>query len=339
MPELRKDPIAGRWIIIATERAKRPSDFNMKADLPKAGSFCPFCYGNEGKTPSEITAIRDPDSVKNQQGWKVRVVPNKFPALQIEGELDRAGEGIYDKMNGIGAHEVIVESPDHTRQLADLDVEQILMVMDMYKRRMVDLKQDKRFKYILLFKNHGDAAGASMEHSHSQLIATPVTPKRVKEELSGSRQYYEYKDRCVYCDIIKQETKDGKRIVYENEHFIAFAPFASRFPFEVWALPKYHAADFADIQVGHLKALAEMVKTVLTKLKQSLNDPPYNYIIHTAPNRTARRGYWTTIEEDYHWHFEIMPRLTKVAGFEWGSGFYINPVPPENAAEYLRNIT
>ncbi len=335
MPELRKDPIVGRWVIIATERGKRPTDFKSEEEhTSKEG--CPFCEGNEAKTPPEIFAIRNPHSQPNTPGWEVRVVPNKFPALRIEGNLEKMGVGIYDRMNGIGAHEVIIETPQHDLQMEKHSIESLYKVFEAYRVRAKDLENDLRFKYILFFKNEGILAGASLSHPHSQLIATPVTPKRVKEELQGAQQYFEYKDRCVFCDVLIEEQRQKLRVIYENEHFVSFCPFASRFPFEIMVLPKRHDPDFHSISHNELLGFSDAMRMTLSKLAKALNHPQYNYIVHTGPVRWKRRGYWTTIDQDYHWHVEIMPRLTKVAGFEWGTGFYINPTVPEESAKYLQ---
>lgn len=331
MSELRKDPVSGRWVIVSTERGKRPTDFGAEVEK-KRGGFCPFCAGNEDKTPPEITAVGPNDRPKNGPGWELRVVPNKFPALHIEGNLDRRGEGIFDMMNGIGAHEVIIETPDHNKDLCDLDVEQIGLVMWIYKERMVDLKRDPRLKYVLLFKNHGSAAGASLEHTHSQLIATPIIPKRVSEELEGSHRYFEYKERCVYCDVIRQELESTKRIVAQNELFLALEPFAPRFPFETWILPKNHMPNYEEGDRTFYNEFASILKETLQRINASLKSPPYNFNIHTTPYSSSFAAL------EYHWHLELMPKLTKVAGFEWGSGFYINPTAPEDAAEFLRQI-
>jgi UDPglucose--hexose-1-phosphate uridylyltransferase len=328
MPELRKDPVIGRWVIIASERGKRPSDFGLEPEKKK-GEFCPFCYGNEDKTPPEIMAYRDPGTQKDGPGWWVRVVPNKFPALKIEGELSRQGEGMYDKMNGIGAHEVVIESPDHLANFATMDEKYVQETIWAFRDRFIDLSKDTRFKYIIIFKNHGSAAGASLEHTHSQIIATPVVPKRAREEITGAQEYYEYKERCVFCDIIRQETTSVIRMVMENQDFIVFCPFASRFPFELWVLPKIHWSNIAHLKKGEVIELAAILKGAMAKLKNALNDPPYNFIFHCAPLGEPELPY-------YHWHIEIIPKLTKVAGFEWGTGFYINPTPPEDAAKYLR---
>ncbi len=336
MPELRKDPVLGRWVIIATERAKRPSDFGVQREEKKPGP-CPFCEGQEAKTPTEIYSVREPGTAPGTPGWQVRVIPNKFPALTNHGALDREGVGLCDMMNGVGEHEVIVETPDHDQDLADLTAEQTAGVLETYRRRIVDLAADERLKYVLIFKNQGKIAGASLQHAHSQLIATPITPKRVKEKLNGAREYFEYKHRCLFCDYIKQESEwFGERLVAETDHFVALAPFAARFPFETWFLPRRHACDFTYIEDDEIADLSHLLKLILGKVRAALNDPPFNYVLHTAPFRRPRGGYWTTIEEDYHWHIELIPRLTRVAGFEWGSGFYINPTPPEDAAQILR---
>lgn len=328
MSELRRDPIIGRWVIISTERGKRPSDFPKHEDN-NLGKPCPFCPGNESLTPSEILAYGEPGRHRNTSGWWLRVIPNKFPALSVEGTLNRHGEGMYDKMNGLGAHEVIIETPDHTKGLADLSDKHVEDVIWAYRDRIMDLKRDIRMEYALIFKNCGHAAGATVAHSHSQLIATPIVPKRVREEINGAKSYYEYKERCVFCDIIKQEMALGTRIVAENEDFVALCPFASRFPFEVWVLPKIHDSDFEDIQKHGAVNMASILKNVLNKMKNVLDNPPYNFIVHNAPLREDRLPH-------YHWHIEIIPKLTSVAGFEWGTGFYINPTPPEEAAKFLR---
>ena len=337
MPELRKDPVLGRWVIIATERAKRPSDFEVVREESDSVS-CAFCEGRESETPPEVYAVREAGSRADEPGWEVRVIPNKYPALDVEGELDREGVGLCDMANGIGVHEVIVETPAHDQQTADLPAEHIATVMKTYRQRIIDLREDERLKYVLIFKNQGRSAGASLQHAHSQLIATPITPKRVKEKLDGAKQYFDYRHRCVFCDYIKQEIDlFGERLVAETDHFVALSPFAARFPFETWILPKRHMLDFALVEDEEAADLGGMLKAILSKLREALNNPPFNYVLHMAPYRRPRGGYWTTIEKDYHWHIELIPRLTRVAGFEWGSGFYINPTPPEAAAQTLRD--
>jgi UDPglucose--hexose-1-phosphate uridylyltransferase len=328
VPELRKDPITSRWVIVSTERGKRPSDF-AAAPPPKQLGFCPFCPGNEDKTPPEIMAYRKDGGPPNRQGWQLRVVPNKFPALQVEGELDRQGDGIYDRMNGIGAHEVIIESPNHDDVLSAMPRERVEDVLWAYRDRILDLRKDDRLRYILIFKNHGEQAGASLEHPHSQLIATPIVPKRAREEVDGAKAYFDYKERCIYCDIVRQELQQETRVIALNDEFVAIAPFASRFPFESWILPRAHEPFFQDAQKPDLVSCSQILKEVLGRMGQVLINPPYNYLIHNSPLQETEVNH-------YHWHLEIMPTLTKVAGFEWGTGFYINPVLPEDAAKYLR---
>jgi UDPglucose--hexose-1-phosphate uridylyltransferase len=329
----------GRWVIIAPERSLRPAQ-TMLPKTERQPAPCVFCGGQEGQDPHEIYAVREQGTARNTPGWRVRVLPNKFPVLRIEGKLVREGVGMFDMMAGVGAHEVIVETPDHDMELADLPEAHIADVIRAYRNRMLDLGGDDRFKYVLIFKNQGYLAGATLTHAHSQLIATPVTPKRVKEKLLGAQRYYEFKRRCVFCDIIKQETRlTRERLVFENDRFVVLSPFAARVPYETWIVPKQHNCDFVAITELEYSGLAQALKHTLLQLRTTLNDPPLNYLIHTAPFRRPRAGYWSTIQHDYHWHLEVIPRLTRPAGFEEGSGFYINPVTPEEAAEVLREAT
>jgi UDPglucose--hexose-1-phosphate uridylyltransferase len=328
LPELRKDPITGRWVVISTDRARRPSDFIRQPVPPATARPCPFCYGNEQKTPPEVLAYRAGGGA-NQPGWTVRVVPNKFPALGIEGELNRQGDGMYDRMNGIGAHEVVIESPDHSLTMADMTDHQIEEVLRAFRDRVNDLKKDFRFRYIVLFKNHGEVAGATLEHPHSQLIALPVIPKRVKEEVDGAKVYYDFKERCVYCDILRQETSAGVRVVTETDRLMVLQPWAPRFPFETWIMPKRHESHFENTPDATLQNLAWVLRTTLRKIDKVLEHPPFNFIFHSAPLQENHMAH-------YHWHIEVIPKLTKVAGFEWGTGFYINPTPPEESAKFLR---
>jgi UDPglucose--hexose-1-phosphate uridylyltransferase len=328
LPELRKDPITGRWVIIATDRAKRPSDFVRQTVTYPGAAICPFCTGNEHKTPPEVLAYRSSGN-RDQPGWRVRVVPNKFPVLGIEGDLNRQGEGMYDKMNGIGAHEVIIEGVEHDKTLGGMHEKLIEEVLWAFKDRVNDLKKDRRFLYILLFKNHGEAAGASLAHPHSQLIALPVIPKRVKEEVDAARQFHDLKERCIFCDIVRHETSGGPRLISETDRFAVLAPYAPRFPFETWILPKQHQSHFEDADAPTLANLAWVLRTTIRKLERVLESPAYNFIVHSAPVQSGPLSH-------YHWHIEIIPKLTKVAGFEWGTGFYINPTPPEESAKFLR---
>lgn len=331
MPELRKDLVTGRWVIISTERQKRPSAFRRERIEPLDGMICPFCEGNERYTPREVLSYRRSGS-PNGPGWDVRVVPNLFPALQVEGSLDRQGEGLFDKMNGIGAHEVVIETTDHNATLATMPAVAIERVLWAFRERVLDLKQDRRFKYILIFKNHGAAAGASLAHPHSQLIAMPVVPRQVREEVDGAQQHFANRERCVYCDIIRQELDARVRVIGENADYVTLSPYAPRFPFETWILPKRHNARYEDAQRHEYESLARMVRETLQRMDRALESPAFNLIIHSSP-------FTENTAEYYHWHVEIMPKLTRVAGFEWGSGFYINPTSPEEAAQVLRDVT
>ena len=337
MSELRHDPIQKRWVIISTERARRPSDFVVSE--PEAPvRFSPFSEGNEDKTPPEVFAVREPGTSPNTPGWSVRVVPNKFPAL-MEGELERVGVGLYDQITGVGVHEVVIETPRVDENLPDMPLEQVEKVAFAYRQRLQDLMQDSRLRYILIFKNYHSTAGAALFHPHTQIIGMPVTPITVRHELDSAMEHYRQKERCLFCDMISQELDTGERVVAETEGFLALAPFASRFPFEIFLIPTEHAHDFSQIPDAGLRNFSRALKDVLLRLRQVLDDPPYNFVLHTSPitgRRPRRPGYWQTLEFDFHWHLEIIPRLTRVAGFEWGTGFYINPLPPEHAARYLR---
>jgi UDPglucose--hexose-1-phosphate uridylyltransferase len=334
MPELRKDPVVGRWVIIAAERAKRPQDFIPLGNThttPEGRENCPFCPGAERATPPEIMAYRPDRSAPNTPGWTLRVVPNKYPALQIEGDLDPRGEGIYDRLNGIGAHEVIIETTDHDATLATMPSPEVEDMFRAFAERMTDLENDRRVKYIQIFKNVGESAGASLEHPHCQLIATPVVPKRITEELTSSLSYFEYKERCVFCDIVRQESEDGRRLIFADDVFSSFVPFAPRFPFETQIIPRDHKSSFRKIVAEEIKHLALHVKLVIQKMDGLLGTPPYNMVLHTAPCGLDELRH-------YHWHVEIIPKLAMVAGFEWGTGFYINPTIPEQAAKDLRDF-
>jgi len=330
MPELRKDPLTMRWVIIASERAKRPTDFQGGQSEP-IPSFDPFAEGNEDKTPPEIAAYRAQNTKPNTPGWRVRVVPNKYPALQVEGDLNKHANGIYDRMHGLGAHEVIIETPLTIPTFTPLPDEHVQEILWMYRDRLLDLQRDTRLKYGMLFKNVGRAAGATIYHTHTQLIATPVVPRTIALKMQACREYYEYRERCLLSDMVEQEIEFQARVVLDTGAFVAFCPYAPRFPFETWIVPKFQSSHFEHLQAPEVSELARLLKRTLLKLEKGLNHPPYNYMLFTAPFRDGGGEY-------FRWHLEITPRLTPVAGFEWGTGFYINPVPPEEAAHFLRNV-
>jgi len=335
MSQMRKDVLTGRWVIVDETTTVTPSDFTF-ARFVRETTFCPFCETNEASTPPEVFAIRNRGSSPNGPGWSVRVVPNSAPRLRIEGDLGRRAQGFHDLMNGIGAHEIIVETPNHDRSLHELEVPELSDVIRANVARIVDLEGDKRIRYVLIFKNHGQEAGAhTISHSISQLMALAVTPRTVKTKLMVARDYFASKERCIYCDVLQQELRQGKRLIAENEDFVVFAPFASRFPFEMAVFPKSHSSAFSRITAGQIQNLARILRDALRKLDRTLGGPPYNLSLQDRPFLRPRPGYWNSIEDDFHWHLEILPQIARITGFEWASGFFYNPVPPEVAARCL----
>ena len=326
MQEFRKDPITGRWVIISTERARRPHAFSSPPVRPTHTSPSPFAAGQEAQAQPELLAYHHGEA----GAWSLRVVPNRYPALRVEGTLEFEGDGMYDQMSGIGAHEVIIETPDPEMALADLPEARIADLFWAFRDRVNDLKRDTRLRYMVMFKNHGEDAGATIAHSHSQLIALPVVPRFTEEEMAGGLHYFDYRHRCIYCDMLKQELQEHSRIVTSNDGFVAMAPYASRFPFETWVMPRRHASHFESLTDNEVRQLAATMKQVLQRLNQTLEKPAYNFVIHSAPVQDAPI-------EHYHWHIEIIPRVVRVAGFEWSTGIYINPTAPEEAAAFLRD--
>lgn len=335
MAEVRRDIVTDTWVIIQT--GETDPNWRVQPTETRNAPDCPFCPGHEARTPPEIWALRPNGLAPNGTGWLVRVVPSQHPILRVEGELKRIAVGMHDMVTGIGANEVIIETPEHGVAFADLAAPQIAETLRTYRRRIADLYQDQRLRYVMVFKNHGAGAGATVPgHAHSELIALPATPRRIKDELSGARAYFQYKERCVFCDIIENELEVRKRLVVETPHFVGFAPYASRFPYELCIMPRRHAMDYENAPDEQLNDLAGALKRSLVALARVLGNPAYNFVLHTAPNRLLKPGYWGTLRDDYHWHLEIIPRIRRVAGFEWGSGFHVNPVAPETAANALR---
>ncbi len=333
MSEVRRDIVTDTWVIVDADETQIPL---VKAEIPESSQPCPFCTGNEQLTPKEIFAVRE-SSAADQPGWSVRVVPNINPILRIEGDLKKYGVGVYDMVSGIGANEVIIETPEHIRNFADLAEAQMARVIAVYRQRIEDLHQDKRFRFILIFKNYGRLSGAStIAHTHTDLIALPATPIRIKMKLQASREYYGYKERCLFCDIIEQETEMKDRLVFQTQHFAVITPYAARFPFEIIIFPRRHAFSFKLITAGEITDLALVLKKIFQAMQRALGDPPYNFVLNDSPNLLPRSDYWQTIEQDFHWHLEITPRLYRSTGFELGTGFYINRFAPERAAQMLR---
>ena len=331
MPELRKDPIHNRWVIVSKERAQRPDYFTSSEDSLRA-ELCPFCPGNEKMTPPEVLAYREEGTSADEPGWSLRVIPNKYPALNTKGEAVPLGSGLLQGLNGIGSHEVIIEHPYHMTELEHLPESHIADCFRAFKERLADLKSDPRLQHITIFKNHGKSAGTSQEHTHSQLIALPVVPNQVTEQITACKRHHSTYNHCIYCTLIDQERSEKRRIVAQNESFIAFCPYASRYSFEITILPLNHCARFENSSKQELSALAELFKESLTRMRRVLNNPPYNFILHTAPVKEDEE-----MESIFHWHLEIMPQLTALAGIEKGTGLHINTTLPEEATETLRN--
>jgi len=335
MSEIRQDQATKRWVIMATERAKRPSDLagtqpNVE-EQPERSANCPFCPGNEGMTPPELAAYRDGDGSPNSPGWQVRVVPNRFPALSPKGELEIRDPHCFTNVTGIGAHEVIIESPIHNASPATMDLDQVTRALVLAGQRFEHLQGDRRLNYIAFFRNNGLAAGSSLSHPHTQIIATPITPTNIRLEIEEARRHYDDRMHCVYCETIEKERDAEVRVVLETEAFFVFEPFASRWPFETWIIPKQHASVMTSAGLDQMRPLADALRTTLRALYRALGDPAYNLVLHEAPLRDSCEDYW-------HWHIEILPRLSTAAGFELGTGIWINNMLPEDAAGHLRTF-
>ncbi len=340
MSELRHDPLSRRWVTIAMERSRRPGEFRFPQPVPSSDTEpCDFCSGQETRTPPELYAVRDRGGA-NSSNWVVRVIPNKQPVFAIEGSIDRRAIGLYDRMRGIGAHEIVIETPIHRVKPAEMPLLQLSAALTASRIRMSDLMRDNRFKYVLLFKNYGETAGATIHHPNQQIVATPVTPLLVSTQLSAARSYFQLKERCLFCDVIDQELDRGTRIVHVDDDFVSFAPYASRFPYEIHLYPRQHTHQFATLSDANTEKLSAHLLTVFRRLDIVLGDAPLNWMLVNGPNTNVdvrRAGFWATLEHDFHWHIEILPRLTPMAGFEWGTGLFINPTPPEDAAAFLRD--
>lgn len=328
MSKLRRDPILQRWVIIAPDRAELQVSLPFRQPKGPPPEECSFCPGNEGRLPPEIFAVREPGTSANAIGWWVRVVPDERPILGIEGSLGRSAEGMYDTMNAIGAHEIVVETPEHEEHWADLDDLQLVRIFSAYRERMRDLRNDERFRHIVVLKYDG-VPGSPSQHQHSHLVATPFIPKAVEDELKGAQEHYRWKERCIFCDVVKEELNVGTRTVWQSEGYLAFAPFAPRLPYEIWIIPQGHVSHFTLAGEVELRGLALSVREVLSKLRKALQDPPYSLVLHTSPLDDFPR-------EEYHWHLEVAPQLYQAIGFGWGAAISLNPVPPEQAAAHLR---
>lgn len=327
VPELKKDPISGRWVIIARQRAKRPHQLGEAAHAAARPEPCPFCPGNEALTPPEVLAYRNRDSQANAPGWTVRVVPNKYPALADAGEKASARDPIYQSRHAVGVHEVIIESPQHVASMAALSAEQITLVLRAYRERIREIKKNPRWRYTLIYKNQGQGAGATLEHVHSQLIALPAPPAQAQAELDRAGRYYDATRRCIYCDLLEREKGATARLILDADRFIVFCPYAPRFAYETWILPTEHIASFEQVSDHALSHLASVIKDLTARLNRALDDPPFNYLIQSIRSRAGA---------PCHWRIEFLPQIARAAGFEWGTGIHVNGVAPEDAARLLR---
>ncbi len=328
MPEFRKDIVSDHWVIIAPNRALRPEQFAADAG-GRALERCPFCRGHEADTPYAVATYDEQGRLSDDAQWQVRVVPNRYPALESTARAAAINSSLYEVGPGYGVHEVIVETPDHVLSFGELADRHAEVVFIAFRDRLRALRTNPQIAYGQLFKNSGSAAGASLEHTHSQLIGTPIVPTQIQSEMNRSRIYFERHGRCVFCAMIDSELTAGARVVAENEAFLAFCPFASQFPYEVWVLPRRHRCCFDMSEDGETRDLAKFVRDLVRGVESTLNNPAFNFLIHTSPFRLSPVSY-------FHWHLEFSPRLTKTAGFEWGAGDYINTVSPEDAAGKLR---
>ncbi|MBN1335232.1 MAG: galactose-1-phosphate uridylyltransferase [Deltaproteobacteria bacterium] len=339
MSELRQDPIHRHWVVVAPEVAPRLEPVRAEPPPGAAGS-CPFCPGNERATPPEVLSLRAEPSGSGP--WCVRVVPNRVPALRVERDLHGSAKGVHRRLDGLGAHEVVVESPDHEATLADMTDTQVGRVMEAWQSRQRDLFEDRRLAHVLVYKNHGAQAGARLAHPHSQILAMPVTPAAVATRMGHALDRYRDHGRCVFCDLLEQELHDGSRIVHSDPHFVVLCPYASRVPFELLVMPRRHGPAFTQATPDEITALARILRDALHRLDAGLGNPPYNLVLHTGPNPQALAPTVTPgpdLDASWHWHLEILPRLLPIGGFEWASGGSVNPTPPEDAAAFLRGLS
>lgn len=331
-PEYRRDPITGRWVIIAPERSRRPLGLASTKPHPRRDAerdSCPFCEGREGQSPPETFAYRRPGTIADDPGWTLRVVPNKFPAVRETVQPITHENSLFESSAGFGLHEVVIECPFHESNPARLPESQLAAVFTAYRERLVVFNADPRVAYVSIFKNVGAEAGASLAHSHSQIIALPIVPDVVRGELDGSRHAFERTDQCLFCEIIESELAEQSRVIGETPRFVAIAPYASRFAYEIWVLPRSHESRYETLTDEAACELAVLMRSLMGKLDAVLSYPAYNYYMHTGPAKSGPLPY-------YHWHIELFPRTSRVAGFEWASGCFINAMPPERAAAELR---
>ncbi len=329
MPELRLNLITREWVVVQCERARKPEDFRLLRERryqPQLDPNCPFCPGNESKTPEELMRVPSADG-----SWKVRVTPNKYPALLSEGEPQRVNEAHKHLVTGVGRHEVIIESPLHNTSPATMETDDYASVLEVYRARFTDTFNDDRVEHAIIFKNHGPSAGTTIMHPHTQLIGIPVTPIGVRNRMDEAMRFFDNTGECLMCAIMKEDLAEDRRIVVETDGFVVFIPYAALSPFHTWIVPKRHMASFSDCTDREIHDLAYTLKTVLLKLHHGLDDPDYNYMIYS-------RGPFRYRSEYVHWYISLVPRLVPTAGFEMGSGIYINRAIPEEVAAFMRSV-
>jgi len=331
MPGLRQDPLTGNWVLIAPERRHRPSYLDVPPMEKLEPGLCPFCEGNEDLTPPEIDAWRPQGGEPNKPGWRVRVFANKFPALRVEGEPVETRSGIFVIHSAIGAHEVVAETPAHDLRMGDTDPRHIREVFLAFKRRIIDLRGDVRLRYIQVFKNSGALAGATIPHPHSQILALPLVPAAVEERLKRARALHTEHGKCFFCGVIQKAVNEKKRLLLEDEEFVVVAPYAPAFPFQLRLMGRTHRCRFEETPDGEFLNLAAALKEAMGMIERGLGDPSYHLILHNAPFEAG-------CEEFYHWHLDIVPRISGIGGFEHATGCYINPFPPEEAVSELRKF-
>jgi UDPglucose--hexose-1-phosphate uridylyltransferase len=335
MSDLRRDPVSGSWVVISPEQGPSVKlERFERYQTPE--NECPFCPGRESDTGPEILYSPPLKAKKKEIKWGVRVIPNRVPVLRTDLALEREGMGMFDRMTGVGAHEIVIDSPEHSLDLKDFPIDQFAQMLQAWRERLVDLHRDSRLRYVSIFKNQGRRAGARISHPHSQIIATPMIPITIRDELESARGYFKYKERCLFMDLIGQELEAETRLVLQSRGFVVFCPFASRFPFEMWVLPRRQSCNYGTVVDEEIQDLAEVLSAVSKALALSLLDPDLNLILKTAPNPDQRRRQWMTLEDDFLWHLEIIPRIFRPCGYEAATGMYVNPTPPEEAAASLR---
>lgn len=332
MHELRKDPLSNNWVVVL-DPSLGPADYEAPSLEAAQEEPCLLCPGREGETSPELASVRAEGS---GPGWWVRAVSSRRPILVSGAELGRKGVGIYDRMNAVGVNEIIVESPEHSKSPEDIGREQVCRVVELYRSRILEIQKDARIRHVLIYKNSGRRAGAVYAHPHSMVVATPVIPQYIKVELDAAKGYFAYKERCIFCDILDEEMRSGARVIARTEHFVVFCPFAPRYAFEFWIMPRAHRCAFEEAGPEETADLGALLASTIRKMRSVLREPSYTLALHTAPNRIPRRDHWHTLGDDFHWHIEVAPRLMGLPGVESGRELHVLTTSPEDAAKFIR---